>query len=218
MIRSLLQFTNRVSAVILIAMLAACGGVPFALLDEGRKVKPGSIAIVAVVNHESASRAAEVITEELTKKSAFRVMSQQEILRRIPNYPATIIEQPVGNPDSRDSEWLSHKNKGRIAAVHDKLKTDYLFIVWAENMSKTVVKQQQQGSTCFTFTGYAVDVQGRLLEYPRNTVIGYSIYEGRKTKSCCLLFRSEGEDIDIMLRDSAEEVADRIIAVTGTAK
>ena len=200
----------------LAAALSGCGGVPFALIKEGYTVKPGSIAVISGVNDPSTNKLAETITDVLTKKSAFRVMSQEEIVRRIPNYPVTIIEETFATEGDDGTEWLSPGNKTRVNALHDRLKTDYLFVVWSQGVDKTVVRQQ--GGGCFTYTGYSLDVQGRLVEYPKSAVVGYSIYHGRKTKSCCLLFRSEGKDIDIMTVDAAEEIAGKIIETTRTAK
>jgi hypothetical protein len=205
-----------VAIIALAVALSGCSGVPFALIDEGYKVKPGSIAVISGVNDPSTNRLAETISGVLAKKSAFRVMSQEEIVRRVPNYPATIIEETFATEGDDGTDWLSPRNKGRVSGLHDRLKTDYVFVVWSQGVDKTVVRQQ--GDNCFTYTGYSVDVQGRLVEYPKNAVVGYSMYHGRKTKSCCLLFRSEGKDIDIMTADSAEEIAEKIIETTGTAK
>ena len=205
-----------IAVVAFAVALSGCGGVPFALIDEGYKVKPGSIAVISGVNDPSTNRLAEAISEVLAKKSDFRVMGQEEIVRRIPNYPVTIIEETFATGGDDGADWLSPRNKARVSAQHSKLGTDYVFVVWAENVGKTVVRQQ--GGDCLTYTGYSVDVQGRFIEYPKNRVVGYSIYHGRKTKSCCLLFRSEGRDIDIMTVDSAEEIAEKIIETTKTAK
>lgn len=202
----------------LIAFAAAasgCGGVPFAFIDEGVSVKPGSIAVISGVNDPSTNRLAETITEVLAKKSTFRVMSQEEIVRRVPNYPVTIIEETL-TTEGDGTNWLSPKNRSRVNALHDRLKTDYIFVVWSQGVDKTVVRQQ--GGGCLTYTGYSLDVQGRFIEYPKSKIVGYTIFHGRKTKSCCLLFRSEGKDIDIMTVDSAEEIAEKIIETTRTAK
>jgi hypothetical protein len=63
-----------------------------------------------------------------------------------------------------------------------------------------------------------VSVYGRFFEYPKGKIDAYSAFGRSKGQSCCLFGKSEGEDVDALLKDSAEEAADKFISVTGSEK
>ncbi len=206
------------ASVVLITLIAGCSGVPFALIEENYKVKPGSIAVVSGNNDEASNRLAELVTAELKKKSSFRVMSQEDIARRIPNYPFAIIKESPPSMDNQNKAWLSPGNKGRVDTVQAQLKTDYVFVLWAQNLNKLVTTSYNQYGGASTQVSFHVDIEGRFVEYPKSKPIGYSAYHGSKGQSCCLMFRSEGKDIDIMLGNSAENITEKLVEITKTEK
>ena len=208
----------RISIVIVVfAVLSGCG-VPFALVEENYKVKPGTLAVVSGSNNEACNRLADVLTQELKQRSTFRVVSQDEIGRRAPGYPSALMKESAPSLDNKNPAWVSPGNKSRIDALQAQLKTDYLFVVWGENLGRMVTTTYNQYGGASTQVSYHIDVYGILVEYPKSKPIGYSQFHGSKGQSCCFLFRSEGQDIDIMLKNSAEKIADKFLDITKTEK
>jgi hypothetical protein len=63
-----------------------------------------------------------------------------------------------------------------------------------------------------------VNVDGNVIEYPKGRVIGYSVFGGSKSQSCCLFGKSEGDDVNEMLKDSAAQMADKFISAAKAEK
>ena len=203
-----------VSSVLL--LLNGCGGVhrPFELVDKNIKIRPGSIAVLSGSGSEVDVKLAINLTQELKKRSTFRVLSQEEIARRVSGYPSELVRNSkVPKAEEDNYAWFSQGNKGRVDAAHAQLNTDYVFVIWAGNLSKWVTSGQGG-----TRVDYVVSVYGRFFEYPKGRIDAYSAFGRSKGQSCCLFGKSEGEDVDALLKDAAEEAADKFISVTGSEK
>ncbi len=197
-------------------LLNGCGGVhrPFELVDKNTKIRPGSLAVLSGGASEVDVKLAINLTQELKKRSTFRVMSQEEIARRVSGYPSDLVRNSKVPKEEEDNyAWFSQGNKARVDAVQAQLKTDYVFVIWAGNLSKWVTSGQGG-----TRVDYVVSVYGRFFEYSKGKTVAYSAFGRSRGQSCCLFGKSEGEDIDALLKDSAEEAADKFISVTGSEK
>ncbi len=212
----ILQISILLTVFGFLTLLNGCGGVhrPFELVDKNTRIKPGSLAVLSGSSSEVDVKLAANLTQELKKRSTFHVMSQEEIARRVPGYPSEIFRNSKVPKEEEDNyAWISQGNKARVDAAHAQLNTDYVFVIWAGQLNKWVTSGQGG-----TRVDYAVSVYGRFFEYSKGKIVAYSAFGRSKGQSCCLFGKSEGEDIDALLKDSAEEAADKFISVTGSEK
>ncbi|MHB8843825.1 MAG: hypothetical protein ACYC7L_03675 [Nitrospirota bacterium] len=197
----------------LLGVLSGCCGIhkPFELFDEKTTIKSGSIAVVSADSDEPTMRLADALTQELKERSTFKVLSQAEVGRRVGKYPITIKEAQPENTDK--PVWFAKGEKAKVDAMHAQLRTDYIIVVWTGNLTR--VTRSGQGGTSVS---YHINVDGNVIEYPKGRVIGYSVFGGSKSQSCCLFGKSEGDDINEMLKDSAAEMADKFISAAKAEK
>jgi len=197
-------------------LLSGCGGVhrPFELVDQNIKIRPGSLAVLSGGGSEVDVKLAINLTQELKKRSTFRVLSQEEIARRVSGYPSELVRNSkVPKAEEDNYAWFSQGNKGRVDAAHAQLNTDYVFVIWVGDLTRWTTSGQGG-----TRVDYVVSVYGRFFEYPKGKIDAYSAFGRSRGQSCCLFGKSEGEDIDALLKDAAEEAADKFISVTGSEK
>lgn len=196
-----------------LGVLSGCCGIhkPFELFDEKTVIRSGSIAVISADGDEPTMRLAEYLTQELKERSTFKVLSQAEIGRRVGRYPVTIKEAQPENTDK--PVWFAKGEKAKVDAMHAQLKTDYIIVVWTGNLTR--VTRSGQGGTSVS---YHINVDGNVIEYPKGRVIGYSVFGGSKSQSCCLFGKSEGDDINEMLKDSASQMADKFISAAKAEK
>jgi hypothetical protein len=196
----------------MLGMLIACSRPkPFELFDDTVQIKKGTLAVISADASEPAMMLAQYLTDELKRRSTFRVMSQEEIGRRIVKYPVTIKWE---NTEEDKPVWLAKGEKNKLNAIQAQLKADYLFVVWTTYLNKTVVRSQSGGGKIY----YSVGILGNLFEYPKNRAVGYSNVSYSRDQSCCLFGKSEGDDINAMLKESAHNMADKLLASTKAEK
>jgi len=190
-----------------------CGGTPypFELYDEKTTIRTGTIAVIAAEGSELTVRLADSLTRELKERSTFKVLSQEEVARRVGKYPVKIKEGKPENPDK--PVWFAKGEKARIDSMQTQLKTDYLFLIWTDNLRKTV--RTGQGGSSVT---YSVDVYGNVIEYPKSRAIGFTSFARNHGQSCCLFGKSEGDDIHEMVKAAAGSMADKFIAAAKAEK
>lgn len=196
-----------------LGVLSGCCGIhkPFELFDDKTVIKSGSLAVISADNDEPTMRLAEYLTQELKERSTFKVLSQAEVGRRVGRYPVNIKE---GQPENTDKPvWFARGEKAKVDAMHAQLKTDYLIVVWTGNLQR-ITTTSRSGSS----VSYHINVDGNVIEYPKGRVIGYSIFGGSKSQSCCLFGKSEGDDINEMLKASAAEMAGKFISAAKAEK
>ncbi len=184
-------------AVGMILFLAALGSLagcavhqnkPFELFDDKTVIKDSTIAVISADGSEATMWLADALTKELRARSTLKVFSQAKVGLRIGKYPITLKK---GQPETPDKPvWFGKGEKAKVDAMEKHLKAKYLFVVWTE-LSRTG-----------TSASYNVRVDANVVEYPKGQVIGYSFLSGRK---------SEGDDINKMLKNSAAVIADRFI-------
>lgn len=202
----------RVVCVIALAgsMLSGCAtNVPFDFFQEGYKPRAGSLAVVSGGADDSDIRFSDFLTRRLQEKSTLKVLSQDEVDRRVGKYPVNIkIAEPK---DSGKPVWFAPGEKARVDAMHGALKTDYVLVVWVTNISRYSTRSS---------VNYGASIVGNLVDYSPSSgkTVGYSDFGRSRSQSCFLFGGSEGKDIDTLLRFSAEELADEFMDRTHTGK
>lgn len=159
---------------------------PFELFDETTVIKNSTIAVIGADGSKTTMWLADALTRELAARSELKVFSQAKVGLRIGTYPVTIKKGPPETPDR--PVWLSKGEMAKVNAMQAHLKAKYLFVVWTER------------SRTGTSTSYDVRVSANVVEYPKGRVIGYSLLSDK---------RSDGNDINRMLKDAAATIADR---------
>jgi hypothetical protein len=190
-----------------------CGGTPypFALYDEKTVIRSSSIAVVSADTSELTVQLADNLTRELKARSTFKVLSQEEVARRLGRYP---VKVKPGTPDNPDKPiWFAKGEKAKVDSMQAQLKTDYVFLVWTDNLRK--VTRTGQGGSSVT---YSVDVYGNVVEYPKSRAIGYTSFARNQGQSCCLFGKSEGDDIHEMVKAAAGSMADDFISAAKAEK
>ena len=190
-----------------------CGGTPypFALYDEKTVIRSSSIAVVSADTSELTVQLAESLTRELKARSTFKVLSQEEVARRLGRYP---VKVKPGTPDNPDKPiWFAKGEKAKVDSMQAQLKTEYVFLVWTDNLRK--VTRTGQGGSSVT---YSVDVYGNLVEYPKSRAIGYTSFARNQGQSCCLFGKSEGDDIHEMVKGAAGSMAEDLISAAKAEK
>jgi hypothetical protein len=197
----------------MLAVFAGCGvHKPFQPFDNTAAIKPGSVAVISGDKSEPDLRITEYLTLELKKRSTFRVMSQDEVARRVGRYPQAIkVAEPK---DVNRPVWFPSTEKTKIDAIQASTGTDYILVVWVTDLSRWVTTNSQGGSQ----VSYSASVLGNMIEYPKARPIAYTNFAESKSQSCCLFGKSEGEDISALLKNSAESIADKFIAATNSER
>lgn len=195
------------------ALSGCCGGTPypFALYDEKTVIRSSSIAVVSADTSELTVQLADNLTRELKARSTFKVLSQEEVARRLGRYPVKVKQGTPDNPDK--PVWFAKGEKAKVDSLQAQLNTDYVFLVWTDNLRK--ITRTGQGGSSVT---YSVDVYGNMIEYPRSRAIGYTSFARNQGQSCCLFGKSEGDDIHEMVKGAARSMADDLISAAKAEK
>ncbi len=202
-----------IAALSLLGVLAGCGvHKPFEFMDDKTQVKKGTLAVVSGDPSEPTVMLTAYLTQELRQRSTFRVLGQEEMGKRIAKYPIAIKR---ADPENEDSPvWFPKTEKSKLDAMQTQLKADYLLVLWTNGLSKNFVRYQNGGGKVY----YSVGIVGNLIEYPKAKAVGYSVFANSKDQSCCLFGKSEGDDVNEMLKDSAHEMADEFLAAAKAEK
>lgn len=203
----------RCAALAVFAITAGCAtNVPFDYFQEGHKPKGASLAVISGSGDDADVRFAEHLTKKLQERSTLKVLSQAEVGRRSGRYPVKI---KIGQPKNPDKPvWYAAGEKGKVDALHDAVKTDYLLVVWVTNLNRYIT-QNNMGATSVS---YGASFIGNLLEYSPGKAVGYTDFGRSRGQSCCLFGVSEGQDIDALLEGSAEDMAAEFAGRTKTEK
>ncbi len=189
-----LRKVNRAVGIILflagLGSLAGCATdrKPFELFDETTVIKPTTVAVISADGSEATLWLAAALTKELKARSTLKVFSQAKVGLRLGKYPITVKKGQPATPEK--PVWFGKGEKAKVDAMQAQLKAKYLFVVWTKL------------SRIGTSATYNVRVDANVVEYPKGRVIGFSSLPDRK---------SEGHEINRMLKDSAAMIADRFI-------
>jgi hypothetical protein len=194
MMKDALRNVSRAVGIILflagLGSLAGCATdhKPFELFDDTTVIKTSTIAVISADGSEATLWLADALTKELRTRSTLKVFSQAKVGLRLGKYPVTIKKGQPATPEK--PVWFGKGEKAKVDAMQEQLKAKYLFVVWTEL------------SRIGTSASYNVRVDANVVEYPKGRVIGFSFLPGRK---------SEGHEINKMLKDSAAMIANRFI-------
>lgn len=206
-------FIRLVGMIAVLAALGGCGkNVPFEFMQEGYAAKPGSLSVVSGGTDDADIRFADFLTKSLQQRSTMKVLSQADVDRRVGKYPVNIKTVRPADPDR--PVWLQGNEKAKLDAMQNALKTDYVLVVWVSNLSRYVTTSSRGGSS----VSYGASIIGNLVHYGPGKPVGYTDFGASKSQTCCLFGVSEGEDIDSLLRFSADEIAKKVADLTRTAK
>lgn len=191
--------------------LAACGPInrPFNPLDSKKAIKASSIAVVSGSHRQGDMQLAALITKGLTERSTFHVLSQDDIEKRLPDYPTVIEFRDDVKADDEKPIWFKPSEKAKLNAMQAKLKVDYLFVVWNQEIS---VLTNRNGST------YYVYPIGNMIEYPGTKVVASTRTNDHSSTSILALFRSPDYYIVDAMKGASENIVDEFLDVTKSKK
>lgn len=199
-------------AAVAMSILSGCGvNKPLVLMDQSYQLKPDSIAVIAGSNDSAEINMAKALTEELQKRSKFKVISQEEISKRIPKYPYEI--KTAAPKDPKKPVWFAPDQKKKLKSIQSRLKAKYLFVVWSTNMSMQTVTYSNGGGS----TTYFITFLGNMIENPNGKVVSFTHLDKNDSPSCLKFnfFRSSNYFIDSMMKKAAKQITDRIVTLTG---
>jgi hypothetical protein len=212
----LIQYARYTTLVGLIAMLMGCShypNKPFSLMDDKQPIKVTSVAVIAGSPGDGPKQLAQFVTDGLAEKSRFKVLSQEEIGDRVPNYPYAI---KIKDDETLDKEtdletqvWFVPSEQAKLDALQKKLKVDYLYVLWIPWM---------RASTYQGKTTYLVWPSGNMIEYPGGRVVASTKISRSESDSPLALFRANDYYIVKVLEESAEDIVDELIVATNSAK
>lgn len=195
---------------IITILLNACSSYSiFRTSQEDYKIIPGTLVVVAGSSSESDVRLAELLSEQITKETKFKVMSQSAVFKKIPQYPFDIVSDQY-NEKNRNSTWMSKNMKNSLAKYQKILGTQYILLVWTDNLSITLTNN--------SLSSFGVNFMSRLVKYPSQSVIGYSAYRKYGPECyflfCLPMFAGVNEKIDYTFKYVAKQVTNQIVENT----
>jgi len=195
----------------LLFALAACGPInkPFNPLDSKKAIKTSSIAVISGSHRQGDMQLAAFVTKGLTERSTFHVLSQDDIEKRVPDYPTVIEFRDDVKSDDEKAIWFKPSEKAKLNAMQAKLKVDYLFVVWNQEIS---VITNRNGST------YYVYPIGNMIEYPGTKVVASTRTYDHSSTSILALFRSADYYIVDAMKGASENIVDEFLDVTKSKK
>ncbi len=195
----------------------------FEILPEGKQIKKGTIAILPGMNNDANFLLIKRLIGDLSKKSSFEVVSFDKVYSVVKEKGNLIKKEAplmsgggvtmsrvtsVSRETKEGASWISNENKQRILSAQKTLGTKYLYVVWIDHLYEL--------SGGGKFTGVYID--GRLLEYPQNEVVGFT-YESYNQKHDFLDFsKSKAQYVEQLLNKVSGELTDKIVEVTGLKK
>ncbi len=186
-----------VAAVVVLAGGYGCSlrHLYFNTTEKDAVVKPGTLAVLSADNAAVSMTLARLLTRELQTRTTFRVVSQEEIVKRIPDYPAPVLD---------------------TNAIQKNLKADYLFVLRGQNLRK-VLRTTQFGHLLGVGRGsFEADIIGQLFRYPEGAEVGTTFFTAREDAGFIMARESEkdNEHVDKMIQSAATFITDDFLAIT----
>ncbi len=186
----------------------------FQLLQSDIKPKGKKIAVISGLNHELNGYVAESMTASLKKETAFKVISQRRIAKRIKDYPYN-IQGPYKKAYFNIEQDYSNTDVKALKKIAKRLKVNYLYVMWVPTATS-------HGGFTNTF-----DIITQLYEFPAARPVGQGRFMAGSagTHSNCFLFggAATAEDDKQGIRDMMDHVAKEIgsdmkMGLMGTSK
>lgn len=193
-------FTSRAMlvALSLLALLFSSGCqhyyVSFNLDDQQFKPKGTSIAVISGTKEPENVAVAQMVSDNLRKKSRYHVASAAQISAAVAPYPQTIKGPYKSAYFSLDVDWgLGDRQK--IANIQRTLGVDYLYVIWAP------IQVSTNGNEVRSMPAVA-----QLFEKPGSQEVA-------KTD----LYFAVGDEGNVFLKEGAEELARQLAEETKMA-
>ena len=197
------------AAVMVLSLFAGCGTHrSFELLEKNHPVKPGSLVVFSGTNNKLDTILAESVTQELQRRSAFRVVTQNEVAKGIPGYPYRFTQAAE---EDEPAEYRA--SKALVEIAQRKLKTTYVFVVWTE----TLYKSTRMIGYVIPVSTYSTQVGGDVFEYPGGTLIGKALFQV-KDNGTTLSAEGEEQNIEKMMEDAGKQMVDYFLDATHTKR
>lgn len=152
----------------LIISTTSCIPSTFTMVDNNFKLKGNSIAVIAGIDNESNKAFANSMTDALKKNSLFNVVSQKEVVRQVPGYPEK-IKGPYKSAYMDINEDYSNTDINKIKDIQQKLKTDYIYVIWTPTSTKISMTGGSEVIQLHTIT--------QLFEFPAGKEIAHAKFE-----------------------------------------
>lgn len=213
---TLYRLAKITASIALLSSLIACKttNFPFNPMDEKKVYKPSTIAVISGDEHDAHIKLAGYITDELTKRSTFLVMSQKDIAKKIANYPPTIAINTEVKEEEEKPIWFPASEKAKLNAIQAKLKVDYLYVVWNRFVRRVTVTGAYGGGST---TDYVYPA-GNLIEYPGGKVVASTMSVAGSDLSPLALFRDADYYILDALKSASDDIVGEFVSVTKSKK
>jgi hypothetical protein len=192
------------AAALLFGLLGCSVQAPLRTMDESHPIKTGSLAVISGSHRGGDAMLAELVTRQLENSDRFRVLPQQEIARRVPDYPVLIEMQDSSQISENDEKaiWFSPAGKARLDAIQAQLGVDYVLVLWIPKITRETPISLHGGQF---FHVYPV---GNLLEYPAGRVVGSSrLHTGETIVWITTRNKPSGERIENLIEEAADKIA-----------
>ena len=198
----------------MIIMLNGCVTSSYFTLTENQKppIVPDTIAVISGSASEIDIHLANKLTEELSN-TKFKVMSQEQITKIIPDYPLNIINFTCEGKKFKQP-YISDESKKIVDAMQSKLKVKYVLLIWNNGVG-TVTYTNRYGQQ----SGKEVEVciLTRFLIYPEATIVGYSFFCDSKSLGYFFMINQEkkiAKTVEELLNKGVKKIVKEIVKNT----
>jgi len=211
------QWVLSMLCFLLVILLAGCVGYSpksdFELVEGEKKINKGTIAVIAGSGSEVDIKLAHEITRQLTENTNLTVFSQEELNKRMPQYPMFFMKSQESETDqwSIRPSYLSEENKKSLKKIQEKLGAEYILLAWAEGISYW--ENGVSESCIFSFISgkkCKLSVPCRVVKYPENRVIASYNYKDRYYSSSLYSFN---QVIDKFLVKASRQISEQFTTV-----
>jgi len=211
------QWVLAILCFLLVILLAGCVGYSprsdFELVEGEKKINKGTIAVIAGSGSEVDIKLAHEITRQLTENTNLTVFSQEELNKRMPQYPMFFMKSQESETDqwSIRPSYLSEENKKSLKKIQEKLGAEYILLAWAEGISYW--ENGVSESCIFSFISgkkCKLSVPCRVVKYPENRVIASYNYKDRYYSSSLYSFN---QVIDKFLVKASRQISEQFTTV-----
>lgn len=202
---------------VLLFGLSACGGRarPFTLIQDGMALKTARLAVICGDTDDLGKNFTAAVTDEMRARTSFKVMSQEEIGKKIKRYPFNIKMVKKEGVNPQQPVWLDPSETKKLKALQAKLKVDYLFVVWGNGLGHYFARN---GSSTTEY--YYMSVYGNMFEYPKGSAVSFTDFSYKRHARFWeqLAFKKSNFYINSLIKNSAKYLVDNFIKVTNSGK
>lgn len=161
---------RRAFIVLAVLFLGGCVN-SFSLVDKGFTPKGESIAVVPGINNEMNHVIAALISGSLVEQSRYAVLSPKGMNSRLKDQPVNVQGPYKSAYFEIDVDW-SKTDIGGLEVIQDKLKTDYLYVLWAPN----AVRRNNNDIV-------TINMVAQMFKYPGMELVGQGQYRLRASEN-----------------------------------